>query len=454
MKCPHCEVENVIGTKHCRMCGKKMEMSFNEVQDSVYEDDALEKAERFQTVMIRLFLVLLFCWLTLGIFNKNSQIIPVFSSRVSATLDTPSFRPFGSRTASGGEIIEYAYPSEIILNTAPAVQKKYLPKRIRSEYTARARGDKGRVMAAVDKYIQWLCTIQELDGSFVAETSWDESVQHLSRAGGCALGAAVLALRGPHSFDVKTNNAYKRAMFFLTSDIKAGKSEYSVYDRSFLLYSLSLCLMYFQREGFEESARTIADRLLVQQTDEGGWTEPGDSRNVGTAETALALLALETARDAGLTIEYRVPPAHFLELIQHPTRKRILKNTEGKGEPVLLTYAAGLLIPKLIHTAIKADIEMNCLNYLDKRHKSPWEKTAKPGSGNLYNWCAALALRQYESGYWYTWAEDFSAQAVKNQNPNGSFKYRTSLFTEKDSVSAKFINTALIALALETYWYP
>ena len=453
MKCPHCGSENSIGTKHCVRCAKKMDISFDEVRGSVFEDDAMDRALKIQTLVLRAFLILLFCWLMLSIFRGIYRIPPIFSSRVAPVAAPPQILPPDRALAPEKKILSYTLPVDTIRQSIPGTKEQYIPRRVRAAYYTKKHGGGERIIQTVDRYRKWLMNTQDWNGAFIGDADWGRGVRYLSREGASALASAALARRGPGHLTKKEQRSYMRSVRYLKQETEKNLQKHTVFDKSFVLYALSLCMIHWDREEVEEIAQRTADELLADQKNSGGWSSPADGGATNTTASAFAVLALNTAKTAGLDIKFKTDPSEILNKIQDGKKKRIMKNVTETDDPDPLSSVSGLLLSGLLQAPLQNDVKLNTLNSLEKQKFDPWKSPEDPGPGLFYNWCASLAFQHYASGYWYEWADDFTEKALKNQHGNGTWKPASCFFTAKEEKAATLIHASLAALALESYWY-
>jgi hypothetical protein len=332
---------------------------------------------------------------------------------------------------------------------------------------ARQLGGTQETEAAVNAALAWLTANQSGDGRWDASQFGsgreDKVLGHDRKGAGARAdtgisGLALLAFLGAgHThLDGPYQNTVARGLEFLmrsqgTNGNLGGEAELyaHMYCHGMALLALSEAYALTRDDRLENTVRRgVAYTLAAQHPTNGGWRyQPGDSQG-DTSQLGWQLMALKSAKLAGLEIPRRAEEG----------MARFLKSVATGQHGGLASYR-----PNERASATMTAEALVCRHFLGLPEGAPaGTKEAgdlilaePPGKGkpNLYYWYyATLAMHQLQGEYWDQWNAALRTALVDSQEIAGEHAGSWSPDTIWGGYGGRVYTTAMGALCLEVYY--
>jgi hypothetical protein len=308
---------------------------------------------------------------------------------------------------------------------------------------------------AVLAALRWLKANQETDGSWKCAKS---------SPAGAALATLAFLGHGETPDSVEFGQTVSRSLQYLALHVDAngqitGMSEgYYGYGYSQGLAVLALSEGYAMTQSpalREPLDRALKEIIRAQSTPkanpkhDGGWRYYPNSNDSDVSVTGWMVMALKSARAAGMDI----PQDVFDKAAQFLWNMYDTKNP-GFGYQTPERYASmtavGVLCQQFIGNGSDHRVR-SALDYL-REQKVDWNKTS--GDYVLYGWYyITQAMFQGGGAYWQYWNHEIRDAMVKNQQDDGRWLPPPKSAVEtKDLAATPAYSTALGALILEVYY--
>jgi hypothetical protein len=186
----------------------------------------------------------------------------------------------------------------------------------------------GATAAAAARGVAWLCSAQNVDGSWGSFESrrpgeiWTDTRASHRAFGQASTALCVLALERPARRDPAAAAAFRRGVERLLAEPPVGRASgqtfYDTWTHTYMLEALARAagspLLAARREAIRSTLQREVGLLAERQSADGGWgyydfehSRPVPSGNESTSFlTGAALLALRAAADAGARVEPRI----------------------------------------------------------------------------------------------------------------------------------------------------
>jgi hypothetical protein len=209
-----------------------------------------------------------------------------------------------------------------------------------------------------------------------------------------------------------------------------------------------------------------AQNVRKDANQEGGWRYTLSSTDSDLSVTGWMVMALKSARDAGV----KIPPQTFTKAEKYVIAcfkdNREIKDAPSGfsyqvgGQPTPSMTAVGVLCLQFLGASRDSRVTLG-LDYLNKSTVMDW-KEGRPNTFALYAWYYATqsffhAQNQYRDA-WPRWNRQMINTLPTAQKPDGSWAYPDMVTEEPGHSGAKapnessFYATALCTLMLETYY--
>lgn len=478
MKCPHCGTKNPIRQVYCSSCGKKMQVSFEEIAGSVEVDTVEDKYSHRARGLLAV--AVLAVMAGVGVWLVSSRIDP--RARTEGALvpaapppafpvppaKAPELPPVpGSPDAISLPLPTLAEPLAMRLGCRRDPVRKSLHE---------ALGGDPKALEAIARGLGCLSAHQNSrSGGWKVTGSWEGGRLDWGEVG--VTGLAVLALLGDGRVWTVSQDRLSRAAelgvnFLLASQAKSGRigpaeGNY-MYNHGIATTALADAYAVSGLAGLREPTERALRFLLSAQRASGGWdyTErPGTRADISV--TAWQVAALRAAGLAGLKVPDKAlaAAAKFMEALTSPrtaetgyeTRpgrtRRIEHPTLG---PTAISLACRMALssdPSSAKVLRQASILLRPENL--PRWKPGWAKADRASRSEThvyYYWYhGSMGMRGMGGGKWKTWNEAVTKALLAAQKKDGSWPRIGIYARDGGTVYA----TALAVLTLETtYRFP
>jgi hypothetical protein len=302
--------------------------------------------------------------------------------------------------------------------------------------------------AAVVKGLQWLCRVQRMDGSWSLAGKFADGISPVYQNDNptAATAMALLAFQGfgvtpytknehvPEEFVNATARGWQwllkrqqrendeHGCFFRreTGDVSINSHRFYTHG----LCTIAVCELYqmTEREMYRQAAQDAVDYCVRNQDEYGGWRygQPNNIPDSDVSVTGWIVMALQTARAAGLTVPHETfdKVTKFLDTVsRNGGGFYIYRDYAGEGVTLAMT-AEGLFCRELLgwqqdDKRLREGLdwlveEQNLIRFDDKYHR------------DCYYWYyATQALHHYGGEHWKKWNAKLINELPKYQTKSG-----------------------------------
>jgi len=481
MKCPNCNGEIPIGQRYCAVCGKKVEVDFDFISESVAVDASAKRGRQFEEGM-KFCLAVLVLLLTLAyLYNSYRSVVPIADAEAHIPAPPAPTDESDVTVPSLDPLEGLPKPKIDIPATGLVGAKRYGYRLGRTKARLiEARGGDVQTKEAVDKGLRYLAHAQHRLGTggggwAAARTGGkaghaNQGVTALALLAFLADGHVWVPLEGgkvsAHGEVVKKGIhwlVYSQQPDGLLAAKKDNKLNYS---HAMATMALTEALAMSGDGRLQESAEKAVKLIIDGQRPNGGWNytnEPGSER-ADTSVTGWQVMALVSARRAGL----KVPEATlkgamrwFDSVTDGRTAMTGYEKRPGSTRGTSRQYHSTTAISLLCRLASGLPQERKLLlrqASIIAARPPQWGTNWRPDTCakrvDLYYWYHATeAMFLLGGSHWEKrWNPDLKTALVATQNPAQGYWPAHTLWGEQGGT---VYTTSLAVLCLTTYYrYP
>ncbi|MHC4916247.1 MAG: zinc ribbon domain-containing protein, partial [Planctomycetota bacterium] len=195
MRCPHCSLEIPIGQQFCGNCGKRVDVGFDDIRESVLSDAADRRSGILEKVLLNLIGALIVIWVAVALLNDHYRE-SIFPGARSASICMPAPPP--SAQTDNRLVPKIDAPSipmpRVPRRAAQAVSWRREPFKAKMCEAACSRDQQEQVKRMVAKGLAYLASRQGGDGGWYISREGGSKLNDWGRAG--ITGLALLSFLG------------------------------------------------------------------------------------------------------------------------------------------------------------------------------------------------------------------------------------------------------------------
>ncbi|MHC5056398.1 MAG: prenyltransferase/squalene oxidase repeat-containing protein [Planctomycetota bacterium] len=475
MKCPHCGGNNPIHQTYCSACGKKIEVSFDSIAESVRADTSVDRTAVAAHALLAATVLTALAgggvWLVTSRFGGVD--IPVEKALVPAAPPPPI--PMSSAEAPALEPVPGS-PEELLLALPDAsdLSAKRLGHRrdpVRKALHAMWGGDPN-TLASVRRGLVALVSHQDRrSGAWHVSGRWEGGRLKWGDTGVTAL--AVLALLGDghvwtNPKDSLGQAAGRGVRFLVASQDESGRigpaSGNYMYNHGMATAALAEAYAMSGLEPLRERVERAIEFLASAQRPSGGWDyKRAKGTRVDISVSAWQIAALRSAALAGVDDpgEARAKAAKFVDaLTSRTTAETGYEKRPDPSEsiphptlgPTAMALAARVALGEKPSSAIVRRQAAILLKNLPQ-WKTEWRSQPPKNAIHLYYYWyhGTVGMRGVGGGQWKTWYEAATQTLLAGQEKDGAWPPIGRWAAD----GGRVFTTAMAVLTLEsTYRYP
>ena len=338
---------------------------------------------------------------------------------------------------------------EIITNGS-VVQRGFAARdpRVRVEMVQH-EGGTTETEAAVARALRWIALQQNTDGGWGLNGRRSSDAAATSLALMPYLGAGQTHLQGRYQQEVAQGLRWmlqKQKPDGSLSHGNSGNPQMYAHGQATIVLCEAFALT--GDENFRRPAQKAVDFIVKSQGRDGGWRykprEPvGDLSVVGWQ-----LMALQSARTAGLTVPEHVLEngGHFLDSVQHSEGAQYYYMAPRKNPSETMT-AEGLLSRMYLGWTKEDPGLVSGVDFLAENH------LPQSGKPNIYYWYYGTQVMHHMGGEnWDKWNKQMREILVRQQNKQGTKAGSWSFRSPHSQSGGDIYTTALATCTLEIYY--
>lgn len=475
MKCPHCSGENPIHKTYCATCGKKIEVNFDAIADSVMEDTTDDKSGTSARALLAAAVLIAITgagvWLATtflggGAVTVKGDLVPAAAPppipMIAVSVPTLSAVP-----GSTEELL-------LALPQASDLFAKRLGHRrdpVRKAIHAAWGGDP-KALESIRRGLMALVSHQDrTSGAWHVGGGWERGRLKWGDTGVTAL--AVLALLGDGHVWTDPKDLFGKAAgrgvrFLVISQDVSGRigpadGNY-MYNHGMATAALAEAYAMSGLGQLREPVERAIDFLASAQRSSGGWDyKKGSGTRADISVTAWQVAALRSAALAGIDApeETLAKAAGFLEALTSPTSARTgYEKRPGRARdiphPTLGATAIALATRMALGQKTSSSIARRQAAILLKNlpeWKATWSSRPPRNVIHVYYYWyhGTVGMRGIGGRLWKTWNEATTRALIAGQEKDGGWPPIGRWASDGGRVFA----TAIAILTLEsTYRYP
>ena len=473
MKCPHCGNQNPIHQQYCATCGKKIEVAFDAVADSVRDDAEKIRERAYPNLLLQV--VLLLALANIAVLVVTSTLSPrIDSGDVILPGALPPELSYDAEAVvkmpelpGADEVAPFALPTSVQKGARRfGFRNSPLRERIHA-----ARGGDPAVLKSIQKGLVCLKRRQDRTGAWNVRGGWN-----LGKAAWgipAVTGLAVLAMlgdghvwTGPGGDEDDFGQAAGKGVRYLVSVQQdnglVGNPEGN-YMYNHAIATNALCEAYAMSgvEQLRPPAEKAIAFLLMAQRENGGWdyTEKAGIR-ANLAVTTWPIAALRSARLAGLKVPDTAftAAASYIDSLTDPETGFSGYDRRAQGEILSPTFlgstAMSLACKAMLGQKAGATVCRLQRDVLLREenlpvYKSEWRRVSGTYSErNIYYYFyhGTVGMQTNEGSPWHTWYGAVSKTLLKVQMGDGSWQPIGKWAVD----GGRVYTTAMAVLALQT----
>ncbi len=478
MRCPHCTLEISIGQQFCGNCGKKVNVGFDHIQDSVLADAADRRSVVTEKILVNVIGVLIVLWVGVKLLNDyylDTEFPAGKSIALSFTAPVPKVTQ-KNQVAFRLETEELSVPG-VGRVEAQGMSWRRDPFRSGLRTTECTSEEADRVNRAISSGLGYLAKQQKPDGGWEIQQEGG-TVGRWGRAG--VTGLALLALMGDGEtwLKIKVDDVGKPVYSKYGAKVRAGvnyltsiqilegddagligpKSNHYMYNQGFA--TAALCEAYAASGDpyLGRAARKAVNYIISAQQKSGGWdyySEP--SPRADTSVSCCQLMALFSAQQAGIKVPEQVfeRGLQFIDSMTDPKTynvgydKRWARAEEGQR---FGTTAMALAVQLYLGRSPSSEAIRRQAKRLGAfrlpGYDAKWKKEKKAAMMDYYYiYHGTMAFHRLGGEEWVKWNKAMIKALAGSQQKAGCWP----LFDTHSRAGGRIYSTAVALLSLEVY---
>jgi Prenyltransferase and squalene oxidase repeat len=478
MRCPHCSLEIPIGQQFCGGCGKRVNVGFDDIQDSVLSDAADRRSVMTEKILLNAIGGFIVLWVGIKLLN-DYYLETEFPAGKSVAL---SFAAPTSKVRQRNQMELKLQTEELAVPRVGRVEAQGMSWR-RDPFKSSLRTaectspEAETVKKAISSGLAYLARRQKPDGSWHIRQE-NGSAGNWARPG--VTGLALLALMGNGEtwLTVRTDDAGKAVSSKYGGKVKSGvnyltsiqaldgedvgligpKKNHYMYNQGYA--TAALCEAYATSGDpyLGRAARKAVNYIISAQQKSGGWdyySKPGPRAD--TSVTCCQLMALFTAQQAGIKVPEQVfeKGLKFIDSLTDPKTfnvgydKRWARSEEGQRfGATAMALATQLYLGRSPSTEAIRRQAKRLSAFRLPAYNAKWKKEKKAAVMDYYYiYHGTMAFHRLGGDQWVKWNKAMIKTLASSQQRGGYWP----LFDSHSQAGGRIYSTATAVLSLEVY---
>jgi len=487
MRCPHCNLEIPIGQQFCGNCGKRVEVGFDHIQESVLADAAQRRSGILEKVLLNVIGALLVLWVGLKLLNDHyleTRFAGARTGSVCFTAPAPKVR-IESRLEPA------VAPPEVPMPRVDTVDAQGLgwrrePLKEKLLESSCAKEHREAVRDALLRGLKYLASIQDKDGGWHVAREGGNVQHNWGRVGVTAL--ACLAFMGDgHTWvavgeeaggqpvlSLYANNVRNGINFLTAQQMLDGpdagligpKAGHFMYNQGMATSALAEAYAMTGDAYLGKATARAVNYIISTQQKSGGWDYfEKPAARADTSVTCCQLGALYSAHMAGVKVPGTVFQSGlgWIDSVTDPETFNVgyeVKWDRTQKHVGFGPTAMGLMFQLYLGRSPAAESvrrqARSLLGLNPPEYNPKWDEATKAARLDYYYlYHASMAFHRLGGDDWNSWNKAMVKTLADSQIKTGPQSGAWPVHDPHSKVAGRVYSTAMALLTLECYYrYP